>query len=98
MEENTSAFEERLLADFQKSPYFTLPDLRFYRAPIPSSHCDPIPKLVYKTARQLFGDVARMDEDQKTDFLLCLLRSGGSFQPDFKKAAKQLGTTRVSDL
>jgi hypothetical protein len=82
-----------------KSPYFSLADPALLKplldaivhastieAPKHKRHC-----VIYKSLKDIFGELSKMSDENQAKFLLAVLKNG-SFEPDWKATAKDLGT------
>ena len=70
------------------SPYFNLASPNFLRSATPPTLKLP-QKSEFKSIIDIFGELAKMDDDSQANFLLRLL-SYSAFEPDFSKMAKGL--------
>lgn len=70
-----------------KCPYFTLPDISFLISYKDSEDFDRNSP-VYATLNSIFGSADKMSDENKTDFLLALIKHS-NWEPDFDAAAKE---------
>ena len=85
----------------RKSPYFSLADpalLKTLLAIIENSPVTEVLKhkpnpVVYKSLTELFGKLTKTSDYNQAKFLLAILKNG-SFEPNWKATAEDLGTMK----
>lgn len=85
--------------EYRRSPYFSLADPALLKPLLEATaHASTVeaPKhkpnrIIYKSLREIFGDISKMSDENQTKFLLAVLKNG-CFEPNWNATAKDLGT------
>ena len=83
----------------RKSPYFSLADPALLKPLLEAiAHASTLEALknkpdltIYRSLKVIFGTFNKMSDDNQAKFLLAVLKNG-FFEPNWKAAAKDLGT------